>query len=205
MPPCFHGYGCGRDKVQDGNVAAAVNVKGCKMQVEETAESKLAVTTDQYKRTLAHWATGVTVLSTLSGTEDVGITASSFTSLSLNPPQVLMSVSKRLYTHNALRESGVFAVSFLRAEQVEWGKRFAGMVPEIEDRFEGIALHRAETGCAILSDALGWVDCKVTHVYDGDDHSIFIGAVLAAGADDMGSPLIYYHRNWRKLDDQSIA
>jgi len=183
----------------------AANLKGFAMKVEETAESSLAITVDQYKRTLAHWATGVTVLSTLSGAEDVGITASSFTSLSLNPPQVLMSVSKRLYTHNALRESGIFAVSFLRDEQAEWGKRFAGMVPEIEDRFEGIAIHRAETGCAILSDALAWVDCKVTHVYDGDDHSIFIGEVLAAGSSDEGSPLIYYHRNWRRLDAQPVA
>lgn len=183
----------------------AAHVKGCKRDMKELTDAEIAVTADQYKRTLAHWATGVTVLSTLAGSEDVGITASSFTSLSVNPPQVLVSVSKRLYTHNALRESGVFGVSILRADQAEWGMRFAGMMPEIEDRFAGIAVHRAETGCALLRDALGWVDCKVTHAYDGDDHTIFVGEVLAAGAQDEGKPLLYYHRNWRGLADEPLA
>lgn len=169
--------------------------------MSDTISADIAVPVEQYKRTLAHWATGVTVLSTVAGGEDVGITASSFTSLSISPPQVLVSVSKRLYTHNALRESGVFAVSILREEQVGWGKRFAGLVPEVEDRFADIAVHRAETGCAILSEALGWVDCRVTHIYDGDDHSIFVGEVLAAGAQEEGKPLIYYHRNWRGISD----
>jgi len=159
----------------------------------------MAVASAQYKQTLAHWASGVTVVTTLAGSEPVGITVSSFTSLSLDPPQVLISVSKKLYTHNVLLEFGRFAVSILREEQVEWGKRFAGMFPEITDRFEGIDSFTAETGCPILTDALAWVDCEVRHVYDGTDHSIFIGEVLAAGAAASGAPLLYYNRGWRKL------
>lgn len=161
--------------------------------------TRTPVSADQYKRSLTHWATGVTVLSTLAGGEDVGITANSFTSLSLDPPQVLVSVSKRLYTHNALRESGVFGISILRAEQEEWGMRFAGMIPEIEDRFAGIEILRAETGSALLRDALAWVDCRVTETYDGQDHTIFVGEVVAAGAADSGEPLLYYNRQWRAL------
>jgi flavin reductase (DIM6/NTAB) family NADH-FMN oxidoreductase RutF len=185
-------------------------VKDEAMQVQESSVVS-PVTADQYKRTLAHWATGVTVLSTVAGDAsgdnrvDVGITASSFTSLSLDPPQVLVSVTKRLYTHDALINSGIFAVSFLHEDQVEWGKRFAGMMPEIEDRFAGIAVTRAATGCAILSDALAWVDCRVTRVYDGNDHSILVGEVLVAGAQDIGAPLIYYHRNWRGLGPQQVG
>lgn len=160
-----------------------------------------AVSADAYKKSLTHWATGVTVLCTRAGGEDIGITANSFTSLSLDPPQVLVSVSKRLFTHNALRESGIFAVSILREEQVEWGMRFAGMIPEIEDRFADITIERAETGCAILSDALAWVDCRVTEIYDGQDHTIFVGVVVAAGAAESGAPLLYYNRQWRGLSN----
>ena len=111
-----------------------------------------------FKETLAHWATGVTVVGALADGQPVGITANSFTSLSLNPPQVLISVNKRLYTHDAIKRSGAFSVSILHDGQEEIGKRFAGMVPEVEDRYEGLAVHTAETGSPILSDALAWLD-----------------------------------------------
>ena len=158
-----------------------------------------------FKETLAHWASGVTVLTTLADGRAVGIAASSFTSLSLNPPQVLVSVNKRLYTHDAIKRSGFFAASILHAGQIEVGKRFAGMVPEVEDRFAGLAVHSAETGSPLLSDALAWVDCVVKHAYDGEDHTIFVGEVLAAGVGPQGAegaPLLYYNRAWRHLAER---
>lgn len=158
-----------------------------------------------YKETLAHWASGVTILTTQSQGKPVGITASSFTSLSLSPPQVLVSVNKRLFTHDAIRESGRFAASILHEGQREVGMRFAGMVPEIEDRFAGLAVHQAATGSPILSDALAWVDCLVAHAYDGEDHTIFVGEVQAAGVGPLGNsgaPLLYYNRSWRTLADR---
>jgi flavin reductase (DIM6/NTAB) family NADH-FMN oxidoreductase RutF len=176
-------------------------------QTKQASAEERLMTVDPatFKETLAHWASGVTVLTTVGESGPVGITASSFTSLSINPPQVLVSVNKRLYTHDAIRQSGVFAVSILHDGQEEVGKRFAGMVPEIEDRFAGLALHVADTGSPILSDALAWVDCSVQHVYDGDDHTIFVGQVLAAGVGPQGNngaPLLYYNRGWRRLAQQ---
>jgi flavin reductase (DIM6/NTAB) family NADH-FMN oxidoreductase RutF len=152
-------------------------------------EGSMGVNATTYKETLAHWASGVTVLTSLALGKPVGITANSFTSLSLDPPQVLISVNKRLFTHAAIRASGVFAASILRAEDEELGKRFAG-----------IETYSSSTGCPILADALAWVDCEVRHSYDGVDHTIFVGEVVAAGADRSGSPLIYYNRDWRKLE-----
>lgn len=155
-----------------------------------------------YKETLAHWATGVTVVSTLDGERPIGITANSFTSLSLNPPQVLVSVSKRLRTHDAILERGAFAVSILRREQEEVGRRFAGGMAEAGDRFAGLNVQSAETGCPILSDALAWLDCEVAAAYEGADHTHFVGAVVAASgaqSDDSASPLLYFKRAWRSL------
>jgi flavin reductase (DIM6/NTAB) family NADH-FMN oxidoreductase RutF len=158
-----------------------------------------------FKETLAHWATGVTVVTAQAADgRPVGITVSSLTSLSIEPPQVLISVNKRLYTHDAIRQGGVFAANILRAEQVEWGMRFAGLVPELEDRFAGIEPLTAVTGCRILPGVLAWIDCEVRHAYDGDDHTIFVGEVVAAGGSGGGAPLLYYNRQWRVLAGEPL-
>ena len=164
----------------------------------------MAVEPQQFKETLAHWASGVTVVTTLHEGNPVGITASSFSSVSLDPPSVLICVNKRLFTHGAIQENGVFAVNILGEEHLEWGKRFAGMVPEIEDRFAGIECHSEETGCPVFTDALAWLDCRLIHVYDEGDHSIFIGEVLSAGSGKESKPLLYYYRNWRSMKDGAL-
>jgi flavin reductase (DIM6/NTAB) family NADH-FMN oxidoreductase RutF len=152
-----------------------------------------------YRATLAQWASGVTIVTSIHNGERVGITASSFSSLSLEPPRVLISVAKRLQTHQAIMESQSFAVSILTTAQQEWGMRFAGMVPEGGDRFAGIDSFTAVTGCPLLPDVLGWLDCRVAVGYDGGDHTIFVGDVVAASASDGDNPVIYYHRQWREL------
>lgn len=162
----------------------------------------MSVDVAEFKNVMAHWATGVTVVTTFDTSADgdrpLGITANSLTSLSLEPPQILISVARKLLTHAAITRSGVFAVNILRVEQVEWGKRFAGLLPEFADRFEGIAWSKATTGCPILPNVLGWMDCRVRHSYDGDDHTIFVGEVVDASFQD-GPPLLYFNRHWRLL------
>ncbi len=161
------------------------------------------VDVQSYKEAMAHWATGVSIVTALVPEEgrQVGITVSSLTSLSIDPPEVLISVSKKLFTHHVILASGRFAASILRAEQTDLGMRFAGMVPEVEDRFAGVDTHYALTGCPIIGDALAWVDCTVKHVFDGEDHTIFVGEVVAAGNAAAGAPLLYYDRKWRLLAD----
>jgi flavin reductase (DIM6/NTAB) family NADH-FMN oxidoreductase RutF len=160
----------------------------------------MGVEVQDFKNALAHWATGVTVVTTRSGDRHIGITASSLTSLSLEPPQILICVGRKLFTHGAILESGVFAVNILSADQIEWGIRFAGRIPELADRFEDIEFDTATTGCAILPGVLGWLDCTLRHAYDGGDHSIFVGEVVAAGF-EPGAPLLYFNRHWRQLSD----
>jgi flavin reductase (DIM6/NTAB) family NADH-FMN oxidoreductase RutF len=164
----------------------------------------MAVDAQLFKETLAHWASGVTVVTTLHEENPVGITASSFSSVSLNPPQILICVNKKLFTHGAIEATKTFAVNILGEEHLDWGKRFAGLVPEIEDRFADIETKSAATGCPIFLDALAWVDCRVVHDYDGGDHTVFIGEVLAAGSRAEGKPLMYYYRNWRSMKDEPL-
>ena len=163
----------------------------------------MSVDVGEFKNALAHWATGVTIVTTRSAGRHIGITASSLTSLSLEPPQILISVARRLHTNQAIGESRVFAVNILTVDQLDWGMRFAGLVPEQADRFAGIDYTTAETGCAILPGVLGWLDCTLRHAYDGDDHTIFVGEVVAAGF-APGAPLLYFNRQWRQMADERL-
>ncbi len=159
----------------------------------------MAIDPQSFRAAMAQWASGVTVVTSVHKGQRVGITASSFSSVSLEPPRVLICVAKRLYTHQILLESKIFAVNILTAEQKEWGMRFAGLLPEDGDRFVDIETSSAETGAPLLPGVLGWVDCRLVSVHDEGDHSIFVGEVVAAGAADEGNPILYYHRQWRKL------
>lgn len=149
----------------------------------------------QFKDALAQWPSGVTVVTTVLEGRFKGTTASSFSSLSLDPMLVMIALGKQLYTHQILSESGVFAVNILRAEQVAIAKMFAGMKPEITDRFAHVAHHTAQTGSPVFDESIGWVDCEIAHSYDGGDHTIFVGRVLEAGV-GSGEPLLYHNRRW---------
>jgi len=157
----------------------------------------MAIDPQTFKQALAQWASGVTVVTTrLPDGTLKGMTASSFSSVSLEPPLVLTCVAKKLYTHQALEESGVFAVNVLGTEHLEWGKLFAGIYPDVEDRFADIAYTTAETGSPILPGVLGWVDCKLHRLHDAGDHSIFVGEVVAGAGASAGQPLMYFNRQW---------
>jgi len=164
----------------------------------------MSIDVQSFKNVLAHWTSGVTVVTTQIDDHPVGMTASSLTSVSLNPPQILICVARKLYTHQAIEQSGVFAVNILGTEHLEWGMRFAGMIPGLSDRFAGIETHTAVTGAPLLPDVLGWLDCRLHHAYDGGDHTIFVGEVVAAGASEERSPLLYFNRTWRQLDAELL-
>jgi len=156
-----------------------------------------------FKEVMARWGSAVTIVTTRQATIAVGMTATSFTSVSLLPPQILICVDHNANTYAAISKSGYFAVNLLSVEQLEWAKRFAGLQPAIPDRFEGIAWTTAITGAPILPGVLGWLDCRVYQTLAFGDHTIFIGDVVTCSvADELsgeGAPLLYYRRAWRQL------
>lgn len=153
-----------------------------------------------FRQAMAQFASGVTVVTTVDGAQPFGITASSFSSLSLDPPLVLVCLARRLHSHSVIERSGVFAVNILSAHQAAWGMRFAGMQPDVVDRFAGIETRTAVTGSPLLPEVLCWLDCRVWNVYDGGDHSIFVGEVLAVDTSSADTPLLYHNRLWRRSE-----
>jgi flavin reductase (DIM6/NTAB) family NADH-FMN oxidoreductase RutF len=159
------------------------------------------VTADDFKHVMRRWAGTVTIVTTRSGEQIHGLTATAFASLSAAPPLVLVCVNRSARSHDLIEEGRVFCVNFLATDMVELSNRFAGRLP-MEERFAGVA-HRSEaTGAPVLDEAIAFLDCRVTQVIAGGDHTIFIGLVEAASVkrpDEL--PLLYYHGKYHKLGD----
>lgn len=158
---------------------------------------------------MRHWPTGVTILSTRDDGHRHGMTVNSFTSVSLEPPLVLVCIEQNVRSHAMILRSGVFAVSILRRGQ-EWiSDRFAGRDTENTDRFEGLVLHTAVTGAPILAVNIGYLDCVVNARHPAGNHTIFVAEVVAANPGpldpsappehDGASPLLYFNRDYHRL------
>jgi flavin reductase (DIM6/NTAB) family NADH-FMN oxidoreductase RutF len=125
-----------------------------------------------------------------------GLTANAVTSLSLDPPLVLVCVERSSETHGCILESGHLAVSMLRHDQERLARRFAEY--EAGDKFEGVAYRAERTGAPVLEDALAWLDCRLWRTYEGGDHTIFVAEVLAGDARE-GVPLVYYRSGFGRV------
>jgi flavin reductase len=160
------------------------------------------VSPDEFRRTLSSFATGVTVVTTTMGGVLHGMTANAFASVSLDPLLVLVCVDRTAGMHELLSKARVFAVTVLTADQSELSAWFASpRRPSGRDQFRGIGWHPAPvTGCPVLSEGLAFVDCHLTAVHDGGDHSIFLGQVVDLGSLKPGAePLIWYESTYHRL------
>jgi flavin reductase (DIM6/NTAB) family NADH-FMN oxidoreductase RutF len=146
------------------------------------------------KQAMRVYPQGVTVVTTDSGGPK-GLTVSSFTSVSLVPPLVLVSIAKGSTMHRVFLESKRFAVNFLADDQKSVSDRFAGRT-QARDRFEGIKFAKGLTGSPIISGARAALECRSWAVYDGGDHSILVGEVVAAKTFNSKKPLVYYSQQY---------
>jgi flavin reductase (DIM6/NTAB) family NADH-FMN oxidoreductase RutF len=146
---------------------------------------------------LGCFATGVTVVTCLTadGTP-AGLTVNSFTSVSLNPPLLLVCLAKRAVSAGPLTEASHFAVNVLQTHQQPASIRFS---TRDEDRFGTTPWSSGEAGAPILSDSLSVFECERYAVHDGGDHHILIGQVVKATFDSTLDPLLYFRGNYRRL------
>lgn len=149
----------------------------------------------EFRTALGAFCTGVTVITTCGPRgEPVGNTASSFNSVSLDPPLILWSLGRRAYSLKAYLSTDHFAVNVLRQGQEELSNRFARA---LDDKWSGIEYETWETGCPILPNALAVFECKTAYTYQGGDHVIFVGEVLRFDHDPHGIPLLFWRGNYR--------
>ncbi len=156
----------------------------------------MAVDAREIRNVMGHFATGVTVITTKDTTgKPFGLTVNSFTSLSLNPPLVVVCVDKTVDCYSCFNDSKVFAVNVLNEDQEELSRRFATKGLE---KFEGIQWRMGENGLPLLDGVLGAIECKVTQSYEGGDHTIFLGEILSATAKG-DRPLLFFKGKYAHL------
>jgi flavin reductase (DIM6/NTAB) family NADH-FMN oxidoreductase RutF len=155
-----------------------------------------------FRAVMSRFATGVTVATTCQGARRVGITVNAFASVSLEPPLVLICIERSSAVHALFVESGVFAVNVLSSEQEDVSAGFASNSPDRYERFCNVESHPVITGAPVFDTCLAWLDCRVTQVYPGGDHSIFLGLVVALGT-GSGLPLLYYRSRYLHPSEQS--
>lgn len=150
------------------------------------------------RKIMGMFATGVTVVTTSDGTNHNGLTANAVTSLSLDPPLVIVAVDRRAASHKSIMENRCFAVNILSREQQPLSDRFAKSGPK---DFSDLIVSTDITGAPILADTLGYADCQLTHILPGGDHDIFIGEIVGGEARE-GRPLLYFQGKYRSLADE---
>jgi flavin reductase (DIM6/NTAB) family NADH-FMN oxidoreductase RutF len=149
----------------------------------------------RFRQVLGHFASGVTVITTRYEGQLYGMTASSFTSLSLNPPLILFCVDVRINTHDALIGAGHFVVNILAEDQEHLSRRFASR--EV-DKFKGVAYHTGQLDLPILDGVIAVIECRLHSTAPGGDHTILIGEVVA-GEVHESAPLLYYRGGYHEL------
>lgn len=151
---------------------------------------------DDFRYVLGHFATGVTIITTCDGdSRPVGLTASAFTSVSLDPPLVLVCVDHKSQSYPSLLERGRFAVNILGAEQEAVSRRFASTRL---DKFDGLAFRMSDWGLPLIDGALAQLECTTVNTHAGGDHTIFVGRVERAQV-GSGEPLLYYRGRYDRL------
>lgn len=148
---------------------------------------------------MRQWTSGVTIVTSVWKNELHGMTVSSFTSVSISPPLVSVSIARDARTCALIQESGIFGVTILSDAQQEISDRFAGRLGEDVDRFRDIEIFTLTTGAVFLPGGLAWLDCQVIAKLDAGGNVIFIGKVVDTRPGVNGAPLLYFDRNYHNL------
>ncbi len=150
----------------------------------------------EFRKACGAFATGVAVAAVMGRDgKPHGLTVNSFTSVSLEPPLVLVCIGHKAATHGPFSSASAFTVNILSEEQRDLSARFASSHP---NRFEGVDWYEGELGAPVLNGALAVLECEMRERMEAGDHTIFLGLVRRAGVRD-GAPLVYFSGKYREL------
>ena len=149
-----------------------------------------------FKDALASWASGVSVVTTRAGSLAYGLTVSSFTSLSLDPPLILVCVGTKNRLPSMIRDAGRFAISLLAADQADVSAQLARSGREPGPDL-GVPSASTDGGLPIVADAIAHLACDLHHELVVGDHTVVVGRVTEASARADRQPLVYHRRGYR--------
>ena len=149
----------------------------------------------RFREVLAHFATGITIVTALEDGEPVGFTCQAFTSLSIEPPRVALAPAKSSTSWPRIAKAGAFCVNILEEHQEALSRTFA---VSGGDKFEGVGWTPGVTGAPVLEGALAVVECKLGDIFDGGDHELVTGHVVATEIGE-GGPLLFYRSGFGRF------
>ena len=151
----------------------------------------------EFREAMARFPTGVAIVTTHDedGTP-YGFTASSFCSVSLDPPLVLVCLARSARSCPVFARNRNFAISILQSTHVEFARRFASKIP---DRFAAGGFIHTPRGSIVLEEALAVVECSVDSLHEAGDHVIMVGEVDQVSLAEQGKPAVYFDRGFRTL------
>ncbi len=155
-------------------------------------------TSSDLRQTLGNFATGVTVVTTCGESHAYGMTANAFSSVSLDPPLILVCVQAGAVGSEYITLNGVFAVNILASDQEPLSRYFSSKTrPRGRHAFAEVAHRNARSGSPILERVAGYLDCSLRSVHDAGDHHIFIGEVIDLGVAPATEPLLFHAGRYR--------
>ena len=161
-----------------------------------TAGVPTVVPDEVFRDVISRFASGVTVITTTAGGSDHGTTASAVSSLSMDPPMLLICLNRTSDTQAAILESGVFGVNILAEDQGQIAYQFA---KKGQDKFAGVGIRRGRTGVPLVEDALAHLECEVDETVTGGTHTVFLARVKEAAGKE-GTPLTYFRGRFGRLE-----
>jgi flavin reductase (DIM6/NTAB) family NADH-FMN oxidoreductase RutF len=155
-----------------------------------------SLTPDEFREVISHFASGVTIVTALNDGRPYGTTASAVTSLSLEPPMLLICMNRQSETGRAVYAAGHFAVNILGADQIALAKRFAR---KGANKFDGVPVSPGRWGEPLFDEALATLECRVAEQTTVATHYVFMAEVLS-GAARAGTPLAYFRGQFGRLE-----
>ena len=150
---------------------------------------------EHLKQVMRRWPSGVAIAIARHGDRIHGMTVNSFTSVSVDPPCVTVTMANNTRTRDLVEGGGHFGICILSRDQVDIADRFAGKdALTADDRFQGLTLFSLLSGTPLLMDSLAQLDCRVVHRYPMQNSTLYVGQVLACRLGKEGQPLQYLNR-----------
>ena len=172
---------------------------------ESRPEDALAIDPTEYRNIIGRLPTGVTVITAAEDDGHLhGMTANAVTSLSLEPPMVLVCIDKNAQAHAVIERARAFAVNILGEHQEHLSRLFAISEEPEQGRLRGLAFTTGRTGAPILADCVAYLECRLREIAEGGDHSIFMGEVVAQGVVNDVAPLLFFRGQYRGVAGDSV-
>jgi flavin reductase (DIM6/NTAB) family NADH-FMN oxidoreductase RutF len=151
------------------------------------------------KQVMRRWPSGVAVITASYESKAHGMTVNSFTSVSVDPPMVTVTLANATRTKGLVDRSGYFAINLLSEGQNDISDRFAGRIAEDEDRFNGLSVKAGLASLPLLEVAAAHLECRVVYTYVMENSTLYIGEVLKAEKAQEKPPLVYFNRDYYRV------